>query len=237
MPNESPSGPLGITHCFEKYMKRILRILLWIVALFVGSTVFAVLVYKWVPVTITPLMVIRSMDKPEGYPEGGWKHRWVPLSEMSEWMPKAVVSSEDQRFYTHHGFDFEQIEAAMREAREGGRQRGASTISQQTAKNVFLWPGHSWVRKGLEAYFTVLIELFWSKERIMEVYLNSIEMGPGIYGVAAASEEYFHRAPSELTKGQCALIAACLPAPLKRDPAHPTSYLNRRKRQIMKYMY
>ena len=160
-------------------LHKVLKVLKWVAILFFGSSVLAVVALRWIPVWVTPLMVIRSVENPECR---GWHHEWVPLSEMSPWMPKAVVASEDGRFYDHHGFDFKEINNALEERAKGKRERGASTITQQTAKNVFLWPGHSWVRKGLEAYFTVLIEIFWSKERILEVYLNSIEMGPGIYG-------------------------------------------------------
>lgn len=139
-------------------MKKIFRILLWVLLFFVGSSVLAVAVYRFVPVKVTPLMVLRAI-RPVGDAGHGWSHDWVSLDEMSSWMPKAVVASEDNRFYTHHGFDTIEIKRAIEEHRQGKRQRGASTISQQTAKNVFLWPGHSWLRKGLEAYFTVLIEL------------------------------------------------------------------------------
>lgn len=216
------------------------KIFKWFVLLFFGSSVLAVAVYRFVPVKVTPLMLIRAV-----HPVGSdsqqdmqrhWKHDWVPLDRMSKWMAAAVVASEDNRFYTHHGFDTTEIKKAMEESRNGGRQRGASTISQQTAKNVFLWPGHSWVRKGLEAYFTVLIELMWPKERIMEVYLNSIEMGAGIYGAEAAAEHYFSCPAEDLSKRQCALIAVSLPNPIKRNPAHPTPYLNRRASKIMRYM-
>lgn len=221
-------------------MNLLVRILKWVLALFVGSTLLAVVAYRYIPVYVTPLMIIRAIN-PQGTEkqqqrERHWKHHWVSLDEISSWMPKAVVASEDGHFYTHHGFDFEAISKAVEEKRAGKRERGASTITQQTAKNVFLWPGHSWVRKGLEAYFTVLIEIFWSKDRIMEVYLNSIEMGAGIYGVSAAADHYFSTAPSRLTKRQCALIAVTLPSPLKRDPAHPSPYLRKRATQIMRYM-
>lgn len=221
-------------------MRLIFKILKWILIVFAGSSVLAVAVYRFVPVEVTPLMLIRAV-----HPVGSdsqkemqrhWMHDWVPLDRMSKWMPSAVVASEDNRFYTHHGFDTTEIKRAIEENKNGGRQRGASTISQQTAKNVFLWPGHSWVRKGLEAYFTVLIELMWPKERIIEVYLNSIEMGAGIYGAQAAAEYYFGRTAENLSKRQCALIAVCLPNPIKRNPAHPTSYLNRRASKIMRYM-
>ena len=155
---------------------------------------------------------------------------------MSPSMPVAVMASEDQRFLQHHGFDYEAIEKAAMHNMESKRMRGGSTISQQTAKNVFLWPGRSWVRKGLEAYFTVLIEFVWSKQRIMEVYLNSIEMGDGIYGVEAVAKEHFGCKASELTRSDCALIAATLPNPRKFSSKNPSNYMVKRKVKIMKEM-
>lgn len=221
-------------------MKKVWKLLRVLLLLFFGSSIGAVILFRFVPVPVTPLMIIRAVN-PQGTDtqkerERHWQHQWVSYDEISSWMPRAVVASEDGCFYEHHGFDFKEIQNAIDEGKAGKRQRGASTISQQTAKNVFLWPGHSWVRKGLEAYFTVLIELFWSKERIMEVYLNSIEMGAGIYGVEAASQHYFGCTAKELSKPRAALIALCLPSPLKRDPAHPSSYMRRRQRTIMRYM-
>ena len=221
-------------------MKKVWKLLRVMLLLFFGSSIGAVILFRFVPVPVTPLMIIRAVN-PQGTDtqkerERHWQHQWVSYDEISSWMPRAVVASEDGRFYEHHGFDFKEIQNAIDEGKAGKRQRGASTISQQTAKNVFLWPGHSWVRKGLEAYFTVLIELFWSKERIMEVYLNSIEMGAGIYGVEAASQHYFGCTAKKLSKPRAALIALCLPSPLKRDPAHPSSYMRRRQRTIMRYM-
>ena len=221
-------------------MKKVWKLLRVLLLLFFGSSIGAVILFRFVPVPVTPLLIIRAVN-PQGTDtqkerERHWQHQWVSYDEISSWMPRAVVASEDGRFYEHHGFDFKEIQNAIDEGKAGKRQRGASTISQQTAKNVFLWPGHSWVRKGLEAYFTVLIELFWSKERIMEVYLNSIEMGAGIYGVEAASQHYFGCTAKELSKPRAALIALCLPSPLKRDPAHPSSYMRRRQRTIMRYM-
>lgn len=221
-------------------MKKVWKLLRVLLLLFFGSSIGAVILFRFVPVPVTPLMIIRAVN-PQGTDtqkerERHWQHQWVSYDEISSWMPRAVVASDDGRFYEHHGFDFKEIQNAIDEGKAGKRQRGASTISQQTAKNVFLWPGHSWVRKGLEAYFTVLIELFWSKERIMEVYLNSIEMGAGIYGVEAASQHYFGCTAKKLSKPRAALIALCLPSPLKRDPAHPSSYMRRRQRTIMRYM-
>ena len=148
----------------------------------------------------------------------------------------AVIASEDNRFAEHNGFDFVEIKKAMKENETRKRQRGASTISQQTAKNVFLWPQSSWVRKGFEVYFTFLIETFWSKERIMEVYLNSIEMGKGIYGAQATAENKFGTTAAKLTKGQCALIAATLPNPIRFNSAKPSPYILKRQNQILRLM-
>ena len=204
---------------------------------FVALSVLSVVAYKWIPVAYTPLMAIRCIQqKFDGRPVR-CEHKWVPLDEMSAHMPMAVIASEDNRFASHHGFDFVEIKNAVREAEEGGRHRGASTISQQTAKNVFLWPSSSWVRKGFEAYFTVLIETIWGKERIMEVYLNSIETGDGIYGVEAVAEHNFSTTADRLTKRQCALIAATLPNPLRFDSAHPSKYMLKRQKQIVRLMH
>ena len=183
------------------------------------------------PVYITPLMITRSIEN-----DDEMQHKWVPIEEISENMALAVVSSEDNLFMSHSGFDFDQIQKAIEEAEKTGRQRGASTISQQTAKNVFLWNGRSWVRKGLEAYFTVLIELIWGKERIMEVYLNSIEMGPGIYGAEAVAQAHFGKSASKLTRREAALIAATLPNPLKYSSKNPSKYIRKRQRQITRLM-
>lgn len=207
------------------------RILIWFFILSAGS----VILLRFVPVYFTPLMGIRCAQQAFSGEKLKLKHKWIPLEEMSPKMPMAVIASEDNRFPDHHGFDLIEINKAIKE-RERGRHRGASTISQQTAKNVFLWPSSSWVRKGFEAYFTVLIELFWSKERIIEVYLNSIEMGDGIYGVEAVAHEHFGKKASELTAGECALIAATLPNPLKYDSAHPSRYMLKRKSHILRLM-
>lgn len=212
-------------------MKTITRLLVWIIVFFFGSTIAAVVVYKWMPVYITPLMITRSIEN-----DDEMQHKWVSIEEISENMALAVVSSEDNLFMSHSGFDFDQIQKAIEEAEKTGRQRGASTISQQTAKNVFLWNGRSWVRKGLEAYFTVLIELIWGKERIMEVYLNSIEMGPGIYGAEAVAQAHFGKSASKLTRREAALIAATLPNPLKYSSKNPSKYMRKRQRQITRLM-
>lgn len=213
------------------------RILKWIIVGFFASTILAVVMYKFIPVYITPLMVIRVVESVADSEVPGLHHHWVPLNEMSEDMPRAVMASEDQRFLIHHGFDFDAIQQAMKRNKAAGKNKyGASTISQQTAKNVFLWPGRSWVRKGLEMYFTSLIELIWGKERIMEVYLNSIEMGDGIYGADAVAKEHFDKTAAELTKADCALIAATLPNPRRFSSKSPSSYMLKRQRAIMREM-
>lgn len=212
------------------------RILRWVVIAFFGSTIISVVALRFIPVYITPLMLIRCAEQMKHGDTLKMHHRWVPLSEISRHMPVAVMASEDQRFLLHHGFDYEAIEKAALHNMESNRKRGASTISQQTAKNVFLWPGRSWVRKGLEAYFTVLIEMMWSKQRIMEVYLNSIEMGPGIYGVQAVAEDHFDKDAADLFRSECALIAATLPNPLRYSSQNPSAYMKKRRGQIEQQM-
>ena len=217
-------------------MRRIFHIFKLIVLVFLVSSVLAVRVLRWVSVPITPLMVIRVVENMmEGKP-AAIHHQWVPLENMAREMPQAVVASEDQNFMRHHGFDFGAIQEAVREKEEKGRVRGASTISQQTAKNVFLWPSSTWLRKGFEAYFTVLIELLWSKERIMEVYLNSIEMGPNIYGVEAVAQAHFGCSAAQLRAKDCALIAATLPNPIKFSSQRPSRYMRKRTKDIQKQM-
>ena len=217
-------------------MRKLQRLLRRIVLLFFGSTILAVLVYKWCPVYVTPLMLIRCAQQVSRGEKIRLRHHWVPLDSMSIYMPVAVMAGEDQRFLDHNGFDFIEINKTLAERRSGKRFRGGSTISQQTAKNVFLWPKASWVRKGLEAYFTVLIEFVWGKERIMEVYLNSIEMGDGIYGAEAVAQQHFGHSARLLTRPQCALIAATLPNPLKFSSKNPSSYMLKRQTAIMTQM-
>lgn len=207
-----------------------------LVLLFLISSLLAVLFFRFVPPPLTPLMAIRAI----GYALRGSSpildKDWEPLDRISPRLAEAVVASEDQRFFDHHGFDWGAIQSAMSANERGKRKRGASTISQQTAKNLFLWPDRSWTRKGLEVYFTFLIELLWSKERILEVYLNIIETGNGTYGAQAAARRYFHVSAASLTSYQAALIAASLPNPRRWSPAQPTSYLQRRQTWIMRQM-
>ena len=181
-------------------------------------------------------MVIRSVQQIASGEKLTCHHTWVSFDKISPNLPMAVIASEDNRFASHNGFDFIEIKKAIEENKTRKRQRGASTISQQTAKNVFLWSASSWLRKGLEVYFTFLIELFWSKERIMTVYLNSIEMGKGIYGAEAVAKYHFNTTAAKLTKSQSALIAATLPNPIRFNSAHPSAYMLKRQKQIMRLM-
>lgn len=211
----------------------------FILKVFIGFFVLSlllVIIFRFVPVPITPLMISRCTDQFFANEEMILSHDWEPLKNISPNLQKAVVASEDQRFFTHNGFDFKAIEKAIEINQKGKRKLGASTISQQTAKNVFLWQGRSYLRKGLEAYFTVLIELLWNKERIMEVYLNSIEMGKGVYGAQAASQHWYRKDATNLTKEQAAGIAAILPNPLKFKASNSSNYINKRKRKIMRQM-
>jgi len=208
-------------------VKIIKKTLKWIVVAFFASTILSVVALRFMPVVVTPLMLIRCYEQVKAGEELKLSHDWEPLTNISKDLPIAVMASEDAKFLDHHGFDYQAIEHAAKRNRQHPEKRklGASTISQQTAKNVFLWPGRSWVRKGFEVYFTALIELMWPKERIMEVYLNSIEMGNGIYGAQAVAEEHFNTDAKDLTKAQCALIAATLPNPRKFSSKNPSAYM------------
>jgi monofunctional biosynthetic peptidoglycan transglycosylase len=202
-----------------------------LVALFivlVAGPVLAVVIYRFVPPPATPLMVIRLAEGK------GWNHRWRPIDEVSPALPRALIAAEDARFCDHHGFDFDALQKAYENNEKGRKIRGGSTISQQTAKNVFLWQGRSYLRKGLEAWFTVLIETIWGKKRIMEVYLNSIEYGPGIYGAEAASRAYFKVGADKLTQAQASRLAAILPSPLKWKAVNPGRYVKKRSNRIGK---
>lgn len=231
--------PLTTVRCSNLLMLKLFkRIIRGIVVAFFASTILSVVALRFIPVFFTPLMFIRCFQQVKEGRELKLSHYWVSIDKISDQMPLAVMGSEDANFLSHHGFDFKAIEHAAKRNMQHPEKRklGASTISQQTAKNVFLWPGRSWVRKGLEAYFTVLIELFWSKERIMEVYLNSIEMGEGIYGVEAIACENWGLTAKRLSKAQCALIAATLPNPRKFSSKNPSAYMLKRQKRIMREM-
>jgi len=216
----------------KRFFKFILRLILWLFAFSIVVVIF----FKWVPVPITPLMLIRNIEQLQDDKKLVLKHDWVPIEAISKNLQLAVICSEDQNFLAHNGFDMEAIEKAVKHNKKGKRIRGASSISQQTAKNVFLWPQRSWFRKGLEVYFTFLIELFWSKERIMEVYLNSIEMGNGIYGVEAASQFWFKKPAIKLNRNEAAAIAAILPNPLRYKANPASNYIQGRKNWIVRQM-
>lgn len=217
-------------------VRRIVRILLRIVILFLIVSVGSTIVFRWVPVPFTPLMLIRCVEQKADGKEMVLKHDWVSLENISPKLQLAVVCSEDQNYLKHFGFDWGAIQKAMKANESGKKLRGASTISQQTAKNVFLWPGRSYLRKGFEFYFTFLIEVFWSKERIMEVYLNSIEMGKGVYGAEAAAKFWFKKTAKQLNKDESSAIAAILPNPLKFVANPPSAYVSSRKSWIKQQM-
>ena len=212
----------------RKIFKFIFKLLL---GLFLFS-IFIVLLYKWLPVPYTPLMAIRAYENPEEETQ----HDWVPINEISRHLQLAVITSEDQNFANHQGFDMKAIEEAIENNKKGKRVRGASTISQQTAKNVFLFPARNWFRKGLEVYFTFLIEQLWSKERILEVYLNSIEMGKSVYGAQAASQHWFKKPAASLSMYEAAAIAAVLPNPRQYRANPASNYIQQRKNWIVRQM-
>jgi monofunctional biosynthetic peptidoglycan transglycosylase len=221
----------------KRILKFLFRLFFKIAIWFIGLSLFFVILFKWVPVPLTPLMLIRSGQQLIQGKELKLKHDWVSMKNISPHMQLAAVCSEDQNFFTHYGIDFGAMEKAVNESKKkNGRLRGASTISQQTAKNVFLWPQRSWVRKGLEVWFTGLIELIWSKKRILEVYLNSIEMGDGIYGAEAASQHYFGKKASELSKYQATSIVAIFPSPIKWNARNPGPYVQSRIEWINRQM-
>lgn len=219
------------------------KLWIWIkrltIAFFVLS-IFSTILFRFIPVPITPLMVIRCVEQVFDGEAPKIVKDWVPLKEMSSNMVLAVISSEDQKFAEHFGFDFEAIEKVAKQnvklQKRGKPIKGGSTISQQCAKNVFLFPQRSYIRKAFEVYFTFLIEVFWSKKRIMEVYLNVIEMGNGIYGAQAAAKTFFKKDAKNLTAAEAATIAAVLPNPRKWNAGKPNGYINKRKSWILRQM-
>lgn len=222
-------------------LKKIGNFIKWMLIAILAGSILLVFMFRYVPVYVSPLMFIRACQQVGRGEQIRWHHKWVPLEEMSPDLPLAVMSCEDQNFLIHNGFDWEAIKQVVEEREEGKRFRGGSTISQQTAKNVFLFPTASsgkvaWFRKGVETYFTVLMEFMWDKQRIMEVYLNTIEMGDGIYGAQAVAQEHFGCDAKDLTRNQCALIAVTLPNPLKMNSATPTNYMYKRQSWCLRQM-
>ena len=236
-PRSAPSADRSPRQAFGRKIarrrplgRRLRRLALLVVLMGLLLPVPFVIAYRFVPPPITPLMVIRaaggaSLDK-----------HWLPLERISAALPRAVIASEDEKLCTHHGFDWIAFENAYRDWRAGREPKGASTITMQVAKNLFLWPGRSVIRKGFEAYLTVLLEFFWDKHRIMEVYLNVIEWGDGVYGADAAAHRYFNKPASALTPQEAALLAAVLPNPREWSPARPTPYIAERAATIREAM-
>ena len=217
-------------------MRRIFRFLFRLMLILFVWSIGSVVLYRYVSVPVTPLMVREAVRAALKGEPTTFHHDWVPMDKISPHLASAVVASEDQRFYEHNGFDWEAIGDAIEERKSGKRKRGGSTISQQTAKNVFTFCTSTWARKAVEAYYTVLIEWIWPKERILEVYLNSIEMGPCIYGAEAVAQHHFAKHAAKLTRSECALIAATLPNPKRYSSKTPSSYMRRRQSAILKQM-
>ena len=211
--------------------------MLWLLMICILASVVAVASLRWINPPYTAFMaeaqVAAWMQRGSRY---DFRHRWVGLNEISPNLPLAVVASEDQKFPEHWGFDVAAIEKAYALNQHSHKVRGASTISQQVAKNLFLWSGRSYFRKGLEAYFTVLIESLWPKRRILEVYLNIAEFGYGTYGAEAAAQRFFHKPASRLTRADCAVLAAVLPSPQHYSAAAPSRYLQQRREWILRQM-
>lgn len=216
------------------YFRRLFfKLTLWFLGLSIGFSI----AYTFLPIPLTPLMVQRCWEQSwDTARDLRLKHRWAPLRKISPHLQLAVVCAEDQDFLEHEGFDFEAIEKAYKYNKTHKRKRGASTISQQTAKNVFLWPSRSWLRKGLEVYFTFLIETFWSKRRIMTAYLNSIEFGDGIYGAEAAARYYFNKSAIDLNRQESALLASVLPNPLVYKVDNPAPKVREKQQWILGQM-
>jgi monofunctional glycosyltransferase len=217
-------------------IRRIMVCTLQILAFFLATSILAVLVLRWMPPFTTTVMMECRVSSLLDHHSRQIDYKWVPWDRISQQAAVAVIAAEDQNFPTHHGFDFKSIQKAIDAHDRGRRLRGASTISQQVAKNVFLWSGRSFIRKGLEAYFTVLIELMWPKRRILEVYLNIVELGDGIYGVEAASRRYFNKSATLLTSSESALLAAVLPNPIRFKVDRPSGYVRTRRDWILLQM-
>lgn len=225
----APSKP----HTRAKRIFRIVgKVLLW----YFMVTILWVLAYRFINPPITLLMVQRNWERSADDKPSKMERKWVDFEDISDNMKRAAVSAEDASFMSHMGFDIKAMEKAYESNAKGKKIRGGSTISQQTAKNVFLWPGRSFIRKGFEAYFTLLIEILWSKERILEVYLNVIEMGDGIYGAEAAAQAYYGKSCSNLSKSEASLIAACFPNPRRWTPKRPTAYIRHKQYLILRNM-
>lgn len=215
------------------------KIWYWTWRIVVGFLIFTnlwVIAYRFINPPITWLMIQRGLEQKKDGKDWDIRQKWVPYEEISNHFKRAAIAAEDATFMTHHGFDIEAIKEAFEKNKTSKKLRGGSTISQQTAKNVFLWPQRSWVRKGFETYFTVLIEFYWGKKRILEIYLNVIETGKGYFGVEAASQQYFGRSAEKVSQRQAALIIATLPNPRRWSAGNPTNYINGRASSIQRYI-
>ena len=218
---------------FQKIKSISKALLISLISFFFLLSISGVIIGRFIPPAFTPLMIMRVQEKVLSGKRPIIRKHWEPIGKISSNLALAVIASEDNRFFEHFGIDLEAIKDAEQQNRHSRRSRGASTISQQTAKNVFLFPNHSYIRKGFEVYFTLLIEASWSKKRIMEVYLNVIEMGDGIYGAEAASQYYFHKSAAKLNRQEAALIAAVLPNPRRWRPDKPSAYILHRQSWIL----
>lgn len=219
----------------SEYTKKslLLRGLMFCIFAFIITSVLGVLIYRWANPNLTMLMVIRHYESLFDGKSASIEKDWESIDNISPNMVLAAVSAEDSKFLTHWGFDFELIKQAMKHNERSKRIKGASTISQQTAKNIFLWPRRSWMRKGFEAYFTVIMETLWSKKRIMEVYLNIVEFGKGIYGVEEAAQKFYRKPAAKLNRLEAAMLTTVLPSPAKRSPANPSSYMYRYQERVL----
>jgi monofunctional biosynthetic peptidoglycan transglycosylase len=222
-------------------MKRSLpaRIARWVTIAILAAAIGSIAIvagFRWLPVPVTAFMIEEKFATLGAQPALEQRHDWVAWSQISRQAAIAAIAAEDQKFLLHDGFDFEQIEKAVNDAQRGGRLRGASTISQQVAKNLFLWSGQNWIRKGLEVWFTLWIECLWPKERILEVYLNSAQFGRGVWGVQVASRHYFNKDAARLSRQEAALLAAVLPSPTHYRVSNPSAYVRNRQAWIISQM-
>jgi monofunctional biosynthetic peptidoglycan transglycosylase len=222
---------------WRRRIRRLISIVLVAIVLLLVGSAGAVLAWRWMdPATTSFILQRKASELMAGRSARGVEHRWVDWQAISPYAGMAVIASEDQRFAEHWGFDLGSIQNAIDQSQNGGRMRGASTISQQVAKNLFLWPGRSFVRKGLEAYVTVLIEMFWPKQRILEVYLNVAQFGDTTFGVGAASRRFFGKHASQLSAREASLLAAVLPNPVRMRADEPSAYVRQRARWIRRQM-
>jgi monofunctional glycosyltransferase len=220
----------------KRRLRRVLLALLMVVLGFGALTVVVTVMFRFVAPPVSALMIERRMESMGSGQTYSSQHEWVDFERIAPAMPLAVIASEDQNFLSHHGFDWDAIQRAIDYDEDGTRIRGGSTLTQQTAKNLFLWPNRNWVRKGFEAYFTVLLETCWNKRRILETYLNIVEFGDGVYGVEAAAQHYFHKPASRLTADEAALLAAVLPNPHRLKANAPSRYVRGRQQWILQQM-